>query len=56
METSEQMTERLEKKAPQTPEMALIVAILLFVGLFVWGIVLSIAEQAQRGAPSDAPG
>ena len=50
------MDEQVENETPQTPQMALIVAILLYVGLFLWGFALSIAEQAQRGAQGDSSG
>ena len=50
------MSGQVENETPQVPQMALAVVIVLFVGLFVWGFVLSIAEQAQRGAPGDSLG
>ena len=37
-----------EGDAPVHPRPALIVAVLLFVGLYLWGFILSIQEMAQR--------
>ena len=50
------MSEQVEDEAPQTPAMALAVVILFFVGLLVWGLVLSMVEQAQRDATGDSSG
>ena len=37
-----------EGDAPAHPRPELVVAVLLFVGLFLWGFILSIQEMAQR--------
>jgi hypothetical protein len=36
--------------ATQPPQIALVVSVLLFVGLYLWGFALSIVEMSQRDA------
>ena len=46
------MTE--EQQAPTFPTAALVVSILLFVGIYLWGLVMGLTEMAQKSAPASS--
>ena len=46
------MTEK--EKTPTLPTTALVVSILLFAGIYLWGLVMSLTEMAQKSAPASS--
>lgn len=46
------MTE--EQTVPNLPTAALGVSILLFVGIYVWGVIMSLNERAKKSASSSS--
>ncbi|MBN1582711.1 MAG: hypothetical protein JXA89_18515 [Anaerolineae bacterium] len=44
-----------DQEAPKPPTVALVVSILLFAGIYLWGFVMGISEMAQKSAPA-SPG
>jgi hypothetical protein len=41
-----------QNEAPTWPTAALVVSIVIFAGIYLWGFVMGISEMAQKSAPA----